>query len=101
MEFKLDNTRFTVPDRPTVRQQLAYRAAIATASTHDTYERHWEGVKLLVQEWESDVIERPSRFSMDASDDPRAADVIFWACNAVAGHMNRLEILEKNSSGGQ
>lgn len=100
-EFTLNGTRFTVPDRPTVRQQLAYRAAIASMRFDDVYEAHWQGVVGLVQEWESDVIADPAAFSMDTSDDPAAADLVFWACNVVAGHMNRLETLPKNSSGGQ
>lgn len=89
--------RFTVPERPTVRQQLAYKAAVAFSPRRpDVYERYFAGVATLADEWECEAIPTPETLDMDEEDDPRVADIVFWACNALAAHMDSLEALPKN-----
>ena len=90
------STSFVVPDRPSGRQRLQYRSAIIGTGKLGAYERYWEGVKVLVQEWESAHVENPMSFDMDSSSDQRAALVITWACNAVAGHMAEAEEIDPN-----
>lgn len=97
-EFTNDDLglRFTVPDKVPVRLQLRYRSQIGLLNRGDTYERYWEGAKELIDKWECDVME-DYNVSLDDETDPKIADIIFWACNAVAGHMDRLGVVEKNS----
>jgi hypothetical protein len=90
--------RFTLPERPTVRQQLNYRAAIALSPLRpDVYDRFWQGAKKLIGDWACEAIPDPEQFDMDTATDPRAADIIFYVCNAVAAHMDSLETVPGNS----
>lgn len=94
----IDGLRLTVPDRLTVRQQLEYRSLVAFGSKKDMYARFWDGARHIIEEWDCDRLP-DMNVSLDEIDDPEAADIIFAACNAVAGHLDRLEAeaVPKNS----
>ena len=87
--------RLTIPDEIPVRQQLRYRSASAFYHRADAYERFWEGAKELIDEWECEALPDKS-VSLDEVTDPAVTDIIFWACNAVSGHLNRLGDVPKN-----
>lgn len=90
--------RLTVPDRPTVRQQLEYRSLVAFGERKDVYARFWDGARALITKWECEAMPDKNA-DIDKMDDPRVADIIFAACNTISGHMSRLEAetVPKNS----
>jgi hypothetical protein len=93
MQFKNEKCSFTIPDRPTVRQQLAYFSAGSGHS--ETLVRYWEGAKALMQDWQSEILP-DSSVSLDELSDPAQTSVIIWAGLEVLKHMNALEEVPKN-----
>ena len=91
-------TKFDLPEKITVRQQMAYRGRVYSGAsyTEDVFLRHWFGAVGLLQNWESVVLPDPTELDIDNETDPQIADVIMWAGNAVASHMLALERVEKN-----
>jgi hypothetical protein len=96
MEYKNEElkARFVVPDKITVRTQLAYYSEISlgTSSTH--VEKLWNGARLLIQDWECPAF--PLDTDLDKVDDPKIAEVIMWAALEVKKHVNNLETIPKN-----
>lgn len=91
-------TSFTVSDSLTVREQLRYKQAIALSVVRpDLYERHWDGVKAVARDWKCDILPDMSELNFDTMTNPRMTEIVYWACNEVAGHMNDLEEVPKNS----
>lgn len=95
-EFKNEKlgVRLVVPDRPTVRQQLAYFSEAGLARGRELFERYWLGARQIILEWEC------SLFTLDANldelSDPAATTVIVWAAMQVKAHMDGLESVPKN-----
>jgi hypothetical protein len=97
MEFKheLLNTRFTIPDRITVRQQLAFISEASSPRTKDLMENLWTATRLLILEWECPHL--PDRdTNLDSIDSPKAADVILWASLQVRNYIQRMDEIPKN-----
>ncbi len=95
MEFSSDHVRFTVPDRPTVKQQLQYFSEIAVAEGRVMLERYWAGAVPLIEEWECDAL-NDYKISLDDIDNPSETEVIIWAGMRVMEHMNGLKDIPKN-----
>lgn len=87
---------FEVPDRFSVREQLAFRAAVVDAEGQTNYERYWQAAQTIVTTWSCELIPDPAALDLDAADDYRIANIVQWAANTVAGHMLRLETPPKN-----
>lgn len=97
MEFTIEEpkVRFTVVDRPTVRQQLTYRGALGLRSAANFYIKLWEAAQVLIEEWECEDI--PDRgLDLDGVEDPSIADIVQWVGVRVMTHMNELEDIPKN-----
>lgn len=97
MEFanKELGVKFTVPDRPTVRQQLAWLGAAAGRNPEDLFDRYWAGAKALIQSWECEALP-DYKVELDAISNPTQTSVIVWVALEVRNHMNALEDLPKN-----
>ena len=97
MEFKNAEleTTFSVPERPTVRQWLAYDSAVDMRIGLTTYERMWAGLQALVKpdDWSSPV---DLHIDMETADDERAARVIKWASLTLFSFLHGLRNVEKN-----
>ena len=92
MEFKRDEYTLTVPDRPTVRQQLEYfSAGIGLPLAL----RHWEGAKTLIQSWKCDKLPDHTT-NLDSITDPTVTTIIIQAGADVMRYMSGLEELPKN-----
>lgn len=96
MEFKRNDCTFTIPDRPTVRQQLAWFSAAGGRDPNDVYDRYWEGAKQLIQEWQCEAIS-DFKISLDEISNPTQTNIILWAGIEVWRFMNKLEDIPKNS----
>lgn len=88
---------FDVPDRITVRQQVAFRSRLAAPDDGGIYGRYWNAAPLLLTNWQSAVIPDPATFDLDAADDPRAADIVMWVGDTLAVHLRRRETPDPNS----
>lgn len=98
MEFTHDtnNCKFTIPDRPTVKQQLSWYSAAMWRDPAETLARYWEGAKQLIQKWES--ADLPDfKVDLESVSNPTQANIVIWAALRVKHHMDELEDLPKNS----
>ena len=97
MEFTKEKpkVRFTIPDRPTARQQLAYYSATAGTHSEDYLFRLWSGARALMIEWECGDFEKD--VNLDEVTDPSIVDVVLWAALQVKTYISKLEDLPKNS----
>jgi hypothetical protein len=87
--------RFTVPDRLTVRQQLAYYGARQFDSGSEAYVAHWRASVPLLGDWNCPLLPDPAKADLDQLTDPQVTQLIMWAANGVAGHVLRLETIPK------
>ena len=99
MEFTKEkpDCTFALPDKITVRQQLAYFSASSSVDQAQFLERSWEGAKAIIipQSWKCAIMPDMNA-NLDDLTDPAVADVILWAGMRVREHMNGLEALPKN-----
>ena len=86
---------FEICERPTVRQHLEYRSAIAQSVGADMYVRHWEGVKRLIVDWQATYLPDYT-VNLDEVDSVKGADTITIACNLVAAYMFSLDDADPN-----
>lgn len=97
MDFVKDKPacKFSVPDRPTVRQQMEYFSATVGAAGSQLLSRYWEGAKALITEWECEIIPKRDN-SLDEMTNPEQAELLIWASMQVKRHMDTLENIPKN-----
>ena len=84
-----------LPDRVTVRQQLAYHSAAAGAVGEQMIERFWDGARTIITDWKCDALPDIGA-DLDAVEDPRAASVIMWAGIETWNYIKALESVPKN-----
>lgn len=97
MVFERENPRcrFTIPERPTVRQQLEYYSLAGGLSVADMLMRYWNGAKALILEWQCE--ELPDyKADLDSITSAKAAEVVIWAGMQVRNYMVSLDELPKN-----
>ena len=96
MEFSNDKVKFTVPDRPTVRQQMHWFGAVSGGDKSEIYTRYWDAAKTLIDKWE--CAELPDyKADMDSLTNPTQTHIMIWAGLQVLEFMNKLEDIPKNS----
>ena len=89
--------RFTVPEHPTVRQQLQWRASTGSGEIDDIYLRLWRGVRKLIGEWECEAVPDPAALNIDEVTNPTVTRIVAWACEQTNLHMTGLEDVPGNS----
>ncbi len=82
---------FDIADKFTVREQLAFRSRLNEQVGESAYVRYWLAGQTVMQNWLCELVPDPATLDLDASDDIRVANIVQWAANTVAGHMNRME----------
>jgi len=87
--------KFTVPDKLTVRQQLAYLSAVAYPKLD--FERFWAGALTVIQNWESELIPDATTLDLNQVTDPKVTELMVWTGWQVKVHMDGLEEVPKNS----
>lgn len=96
MEFTNEEprVRFTVVDRPTVRQQLAFWDAVQKDGIVRP-EQYWNGLRIILEEWDC-----PCMPDHDADlgelIDPEVTRVILWSGRQGLLHMAGLDEVPKN-----
>lgn len=89
---------FDIPDRPTVRQQMAYYSEATGVTSRAHLERLWLGTRTLIVNWECELFQFD--VDLDTVDDPRIMDIMLWAAVRVRDHLNKLGELPKTNTGG-
>lgn len=94
MEFtsEIHKCTFTIPDRPTVREQLAY---FSGASGSDFLFRLWSGAKAIITKWECDLLP-DKETKLETLFDPSVTQMLIWVGLKVSEHMGALEDIPKN-----
>jgi hypothetical protein len=90
--------KFSLPDRPSVRQQLRYWSTVMTSGSDRAgmYERYWSGARELISDWSCEHIPDIA-VELDDIDDTKAAQAIMWAGLEVFRVVSGLEEVPKNS----
>ena len=96
MNYEKDGNKFSIPDRPTVRQQMRYFSTVQWADNPQRMELHWEAARELITEWYSERLPVLEEIDIDALSDPSDLNVLVWAGAQVAVYMTRLEDVPKN-----
>ena len=94
MEFTRQNpsARFVVPDKITVRQQLAYFSAGMDAPV---LERYWQAAVPLISEWECPIFP-DNKASLDDATNPQVTAILVWAGLQVKRHIDSMDDVPKN-----
>jgi hypothetical protein len=87
-------THFEVPDRPTVRQQLAYYAARSEVDTN-RLESGWYGAQAIITSWQSEIMP-DMKADLESLTNPSQTRLILWAGVEVFKHFSALEDVPKN-----
>lgn len=88
---------FDLPDRITVRQQLAFRSKLNMRDDGGVYGRYWNAAPLLVTEWQCELIPDMAGADLDTAVDPRVTEIIIWTADTIANHIAGMETPPKNS----
>lgn len=96
-EYRNDGlgARFTLPDRLTVRQQLAYYSSRLTTGPEDVFAAQWRGALALMEGWTCELLSDPAGADLDALTDPRITGLVLWAGTTVSAHVRELEAVPK------
>ena len=87
------NSSFTLPEKPTVREILAYESIVEIdGQGKPFYERLWDGARSMIEEWDSPV----ELTANTKGDDLSVIPVIKWASLAVFSYVQELKKTEKN-----
>jgi hypothetical protein len=87
---------FSLPEKPTVRQQLAYFSEAGLARGQEFFERLWLGACSIIQDWQCPTFP-DANIDISTISDPNVTEVILWASMEVRGYMNALDNIPKNS----
>ena len=98
VEFEQEGVRFSIPKRITVRQQSNYFGkASALVSGDEWLVKYWNAAKVLIVDWECDLVKDIKDFDIDNLYDPKITSILNFVAIKVMGHMNSLDDVEKNS----
>lgn len=87
---------FVVPDRPTVRQQLAYWSAMRAGEVDEPQTvLSWGAAVPLLEDWTCAAIPDPQT-SLDEMSNPSQALIVVWVGNTVFAHFQGLADVPKN-----
>lgn len=97
MEYKNEQAgvSFSVPDKITVRQQMAYHSRAALAADQELFIQLWLAARTVIQDWKCETV--PLDIDIDTATDPQATLVLMWAGSRVSEYINKLETIAKNS----
>ena len=88
--------KFSLPDRPTVRQQLAFWSEFNEADGSGKFEGYFMAAYPLMTGWTCAALPDPT-VDLDSIDNPKAASAIIWAGSQAVKFFNKLEELPKNA----
>lgn len=98
MHYERENgASFDLPDRMTVRQQLAFRAKLSERDDGGVFVRYWNAAPSVVTDWQCELIPDMAGVDLDTAVDPRVTEIIVWTANTIANHIAEMETPPKNS----
>lgn len=97
-EYRSDalGVKFELPDRVTVRQQLAFRSRVAVVQPDEAFVAYWLAALGLLSDWECERVPDPAALNMDEAVEPAVADIVQYTANTAAAHMLALRHPGKN-----
>ena len=97
MNFKNEKfeLEFSIKDKPTVRDQLAYYSEAGLARGGQLFERYWLGARQLIVEWACPKMP-DYMLDLDTISDPSITELIIWAGMQVKRHRDSLDEIPKN-----
>lgn len=95
MKYETEGCSFTIPDTLTVRQQLRYSGTVILYDVHDNLIRLWDGAKMLIEDWECEVIPDYEALDIEKETDPEIARIVAQVGLFAWGHMESLKGIEK------
>lgn len=95
--FKNDkfDLEFSIKDKPTVRDQLAYFSEVGLARGSELFERLWLGARALILDWKCKVFP-DFMLDLDKISDSNVTEILIWAGLQVKRHMDSLDEVPKN-----
>ena len=96
-EFERENPscKFSIPARPTVRQQMEYFSATVGATGSQLITKYWLGGRTLIKEWACESLPKID-VDLDEIDNPEQTELLIWAAMKVKTFMDSLENISKN-----
>ena len=88
--------RFTIPEKPTVRQQLAYLGEASVLPSAEMFLRLWEGAVALIEDWECKLLPDLQKIDIDELNDPQVTEIILWVGMECRKRMSELDNIPKN-----
>lgn len=85
---------FSLPDKLTVRQQLAFRQRLA-ASDGDLYSRYFMASVPLIEDWQCELVPVVADVDLDTETRTSVADIVQWMANEVAIYFTDLGTVPK------
>ena len=88
--------KFSIADKLTIRQQLAFRSELFLTRDRDRFERFWIGSQHLIEDWECEKIPDRAALDLEVETDPAIADIVNYVGTTVAGHLAKIGAVPKN-----
>ncbi len=93
--YEREGVSFDLPDKVTVRQQLAYFSATTQRITGDWIFGYWKGAQVLIENWKSDKVST-LQLDLETVTDPEITQILIWAALTVKSHLDNLSEVPKN-----
>lgn len=78
---------FELPEKMTVRQQIAVRARVWDRNSDEPAAlRFWFGMLPMIENWQCDDYPDPFQIDIDEETDVTVTQIITWASNQMAGY---------------
>ena len=87
---------FTIPDRPTVGQQLAYYSLYRKPFTEGWIEAQWKALVAILTDWKVPNLPDP-HVDLETVEDPEVAQIIIWVVTNAMEHMAGLDNIPKDN----
>lgn len=96
-ENKVLGVSFTLPDTPTVREQLKIDSRMALLfSVDDWYLVYFQAINHVINDWECEKVPNPKDLLVENETDPDITAIIVWTCKTVQDWRNNLGNVPKN-----
>lgn len=83
---------FQLPDKITVRKQLAYMSGVGQGNKETVlFERMWQGALELIENWQCAALPDPKTLDLDSVTDTTVTQIIIWVSGEVSRAMQGLE----------
>ena len=94
--FSHVKVRFALPEKPTVRQQLAFQAGQFSQLAEGGYMQNFAGALAVMTGWECAALPDPHALDIDKETSKAITDIVVFVAARTHGHFESLESVPKN-----